>query len=68
MYQQIKHLADEALALQNKDGMDAALRGISTLCDRAVEQQPEQPGDEQVAQQPTPAGDDVVVTPEGGAE
>jgi hypothetical protein len=33
MYQQIKKLADEALALQNKDRMDAALREISGLCD-----------------------------------
>ena len=32
MYQQIKRLADEALALQNKDRMDAALREISALC------------------------------------
>jgi hypothetical protein len=32
MYQQIKQLADEALALQNKDRMDAALREISALC------------------------------------
>lgn len=31
MYQQIKHVADEALALQNKDRMDAALRDISAL-------------------------------------
>jgi hypothetical protein len=31
MYQQIKQLADEALALQNKDRMDAALRDISAL-------------------------------------
>lgn len=32
MYQQIKKLADEAVALQNKDRMDAALREISALC------------------------------------
>mgnify|MGYP001615883606 CR=1 FL=1 len=32
MYQQIKQLADEALALQNKDRMDATLRQISALC------------------------------------
>jgi len=32
MYQQIKQVADEALAVQNKDRMDAALREISALC------------------------------------
>ena len=36
MYEQIKRLADEALALQNKDSMDAALREISALCAREV--------------------------------
>jgi DNA-binding SARP family transcriptional activator len=41
MYEQIKQLADDALAVQNKDRMDAALREISALCDRAAEQQPE---------------------------
>lgn len=35
MYQQIKQLADEALALQNKDQMDAALREISARCHAA---------------------------------
>lgn len=30
--QKIKELADEALALQNKDKMDSALREISALC------------------------------------
>ena len=57
MYQQIKRLADDALAVQNKDGMDAALRGISTLCDRAAEQQPEQHGAAQADQQPAAAAD-----------
>jgi hypothetical protein len=56
MYQHIKHLADEALALQNKDRMDAALREISALCDKAAEAQPAKPADEQAAQ------------PEGGAQ
>jgi hypothetical protein len=32
MYLKIKQLADEALALQNKGRMDAALREISALC------------------------------------
>ena len=31
MYEQIKRLADDALALQNKDRMEAALRQISAL-------------------------------------
>jgi uncharacterized protein YerC len=31
-YQQIKQLADDAIALQNKDQMDAALREISGIC------------------------------------
>lgn len=33
MYQKIKELADEALALQNKVRMDAVLREISALCE-----------------------------------
>ncbi len=33
MYQKIKQLADEALAIQNKDRMDAALREISAMCE-----------------------------------
>ena len=37
MYTQIKQLADEALALQNKDRMDAALRKISAACASATE-------------------------------
>jgi hypothetical protein len=41
MYQQIKQLADDALALQNKDRMEAAMREISALCSKADEQQPE---------------------------
>ena len=61
MYQQIKQLADDALALQNKDSMDAALRKISALCDQAAEQQPVQ--NKQRGKQP--AGAD---TPEGGAQ
>jgi hypothetical protein len=32
MYQEIKRLADEAIALQNKLQMEAALRQISALC------------------------------------
>lgn len=32
MYKQIKNLADEAIEVQNKDRMDAALREISALC------------------------------------
>lgn len=31
MYQQIKTLAEDALALQNKDAMDSALRAISAI-------------------------------------
>jgi hypothetical protein len=37
MYKQIKQLADEAIALQNKDRMDAALREISACCGRAMD-------------------------------
>ena len=43
MHEQIKQLADDALALQNKDRMEAALREISALCDQAAEQQPDAP-------------------------
>ena len=32
MYEQIKQIADEAIKVQNKDKMDAALREISGLC------------------------------------
>jgi hypothetical protein len=32
MLNEIKKLADEAVALQNKDRMDAALREISEMC------------------------------------
>jgi hypothetical protein len=32
MYTKIKQLADDAIALQNKDRMDAALREISEVC------------------------------------
>lgn len=32
MYTKIKQVADEAIALQNKDRMDKALREISCLC------------------------------------
>lgn len=39
MYQQIKRLADEAIALQNKCAMDETLRMISGLCDVATAQQ-----------------------------
>lgn len=37
MYQQIKQLADDALAIQNKDRMDAALREISALAESGQE-------------------------------
>jgi hypothetical protein len=43
MYAKIKDLADEAIALQNKDRMDAALREISGLCASAAEAQPTEP-------------------------
>jgi hypothetical protein len=69
MYQQIKQLADDALVLQNKDGMDSALRQISVLCDQAAEQQPEQPkqrSKKQVDQQP--AGTNGADAQEGGAQ
>ena len=42
MYKQIKQLADDAIALQNKDQMDAALREISAMCE-PVELQTEVP-------------------------
>tara|TARA_R110000868_G_scaffold59182_2_gene181764 strand:+ start:264 stop:479 length:216 start_codon:yes stop_codon:yes gene_type:complete len=32
MYEQIKKLADDAIKLQNKDRMDAALREIGAMC------------------------------------
>ncbi len=32
MYANIKELADKAIALQNKNGMEAALRDISVMC------------------------------------
>lgn len=38
MYKQIKALADEAIALQNKDRMDAALREISGICQAAADE------------------------------
>jgi len=37
MYTKIKQLADEAIALQNKDRMDAALREISDICGMTTE-------------------------------
>jgi hypothetical protein len=64
MYQQIKQLADDALALQNKDRMDAALRDISALCDDAATAQPEQPKQRGKKQ----AGADGAGSPEGGAQ
>lgn len=45
MYQKIKDLADEAIALQNKGRMDAALREISELCTGAGQAAPEQSSD-----------------------
>ena len=36
MYAKIKELADEAIALQNKDRMDAVLREISVKCADAL--------------------------------
>jgi hypothetical protein len=41
MHQEIKKLADEALALQNKNQMEAALREISALCELAATVAPE---------------------------
>lgn len=35
MFEKIKALADEAIALQNKNRMDEVLREISKLCDAA---------------------------------
>ena len=35
MYQEIKRLADEAIALQNKLQMESALRTISSICEGA---------------------------------
>lgn len=37
MLNKIKELADEAIALQNKDRMDAALREIRTMCEEIPE-------------------------------
>jgi hypothetical protein len=39
MYQKIKALADEAIALQNKTRMDAVLREISALCNPELRRQ-----------------------------
>lgn len=61
MYEQIKQLADDALGIQNKDRMDAALREISALCDQATAEQPKQRGKKQ-------AGADGAGNPEGGAQ
>lgn len=38
MYQRIKKLADDAIALQNKNTMDAALREIAQLCDKPTQE------------------------------
>ena len=66
MYEQIKKLADEALAIQNKDRMDTALREISTLCDQAAEQQTVQNKQRGKKQDDQPlAGADAA---EGGAQ
>jgi DNA-binding SARP family transcriptional activator len=62
MYEQIKKLADEALAIQNKDRMDAALREISTLCDQPAAEQPKQRGKKSAEQQADAGG------AEGGAQ
>ena len=64
MYQQIKQLADDALAIQNKDRMDAALREISALCDDAATAQPEQPKQRGKKQ----AGADGDAVQEGGVQ
>jgi hypothetical protein len=61
MYQQIKQLADDALAIQNKNRMDAALREISALCDHAAAAQPEPP------EQPLAGAEDAAFQ-EGGAQ
>lgn len=36
MYQRIRRLADDAIALQNKNAMDAALREIRVICDGSM--------------------------------
>lgn len=43
MYDQIKAIADEALRVQNKLGMEKALIDIGALCDAAAEAAPAQP-------------------------
>lgn len=63
MYEKIKQLADHALAVQNKNGMDAALREISALCDQVAAEQPKQRGKKPADQQQ--AGADGA---EGGAQ
>jgi len=40
MYEKIKQLADEAVALQNKNRMDAVLRAISGLCEACAVVEP----------------------------
>lgn len=37
MYQQIKEMAEKALALQNKDVMDETLRNISECCTQLMD-------------------------------
>jgi hypothetical protein len=43
MYKEIQRVAYDALALQYKADMAAALRKISALCNHAAEQQPDAP-------------------------
>lgn len=68
MYEKIKKLADEALALQNKDLMDVALRTISYTCDRAAEAQPAQPADEPAQPKGNRARGKQAAEPEGGTQ
>jgi hypothetical protein len=42
MYERIKQLADEAIALQNKQVMDVTLRDISAICATAMSMSAEQ--------------------------
>lgn len=63
MYEQIKELADKAIEVQNKLGMELALREISALCDGT--------GGESVevlAGEDLESGDAVVVTASNAAK
>ena len=39
MYDKIKQIADNALAIQNKLGMEEALKSIGTICAEQIQQQ-----------------------------